>query len=43
MALQQITDEQYEELLKKYEYKFQKGDLVQGTVCGMTAKALLLI
>lgn len=42
MALQQITDEQYEELLKKYEYKFQKGDLVQGTVCGYDSEGVII-
>ena len=42
MALRQITDEQYEELLKKYEYKFQKGDLVQGTVCGYDSEGVII-
>ena len=26
-------DMDFEELLKKYDYKFQKGDLVKGIVC----------
>ena len=29
----QLSDKEYEELLKKYEYNFQKGDLVKGVVC----------
>ena len=29
----QLSDKEYEELLKQYEYNFQKGDLVKGTVC----------
>ena len=29
----QISDKEYEELLQKYEYNFQKGDLVKGTIC----------
>ena len=29
-----ITDEEFEALLSKYDYGFQKGDLVKGVVCG---------
>ncbi len=29
-----LTDEEFEALLAKYDYGFQKGDLVKGIVCG---------
>ncbi len=29
-----ITDDEFETLLSKYDYGFQKGDLVKGIVCG---------
>lgn len=29
-----IKDEEFEALLSKYDYRFQKGDLVRGIVCG---------
>lgn len=29
-----ITDEEFESMLSKYDYGFQKGDLVKGIVCG---------
>lgn len=34
MEKELITDESFEELLSKYDYSFQKGDLVKGIVCG---------
>lgn len=34
MSSKQLSDAEYEQLLKGYEYKFQKGDLVQGLVLG---------
>lgn len=42
MAPQQITDEQYEELLKNYQYSFKKGDLVQGTVEGYDSEGAIV-
>ena len=32
----------FEELLKQYDYKFQKGDLVKGIVCGYDAQGVLV-
>ncbi len=34
MSKEIITDEEYEAMLCKYDYGFQKGDLVKGIVCG---------
>ena len=34
MVSQVMTNDEFEALLSKYDYKFQKGDLVNGTVCG---------
>ena len=34
MAKEKLTDEEFEALLSKYDYGFQKGDLVKGIVCG---------
>lgn len=33
MSLEHYTDAEFDELLKKYDYSFQKGDLVKGIVC----------
>ncbi len=33
MSEKQYTDIEFEELLKNYDYSFQKGDLVKGIVC----------
>lgn len=32
----------FEELLKQYDYKFQKGDLVKGIVCGYDAQGVMV-
>ena len=32
----------FEELLKKYDYKFQKGDLVKGIVCGYDSQGVMV-
>ena len=32
----------FEELLKQYEYKFQKGDLVKGIVCGYDSQGVMV-
>lgn len=34
MLSNELSDAEYAQLLSQYEYKFQKGDLVKGTVCG---------
>ena len=34
MTKQNYSDEEFEALLGSYDYKFKKGDLVKGTVCG---------
>ena len=38
----QLSDKEYEELLKKYEYSFQKGDLVKGTVCAYDSEGAIV-
>ncbi|MBP3820627.1 30S ribosomal protein S1 [bacterium] len=35
-------DFDFEELLKKYDYNFQKGDLVKGIVCGFDSQGVLV-
>ncbi len=35
-------DLDFEELLKKYDYKFQKGDLVKGVVCGYDSQGAMV-
>ena len=37
-----VTDEQYEELLKQYEYNFKKGDLVKGVVEGYDSEGAII-
>lgn len=32
----------FEALLEKYDYKFQKGDLVKGTVCGFDSHGVMV-
>jgi len=32
----------FEELLEKYDYKFQKGDLVKGVVCGFDGQGVMV-
>ena len=39
---QNITDAEYETLLKQYDYKFQKGDLVGGLVCGYDSEGAIV-
>ena len=38
----QISDQEYEELLQKYEYSFQKGDLVKGSVCAYDSEGAIV-
>ena len=35
-------DLDFEELLQKYDYKFQKGDLVKGVVCGYDSQGVMV-
>lgn len=32
----------FEELLKQYDYNFQKGDLVKGLVCGYDSQGVMV-
>lgn len=36
------SDLDFEELLKQYDYKFQKGDLVKGIVCGYDSQGVMV-
>lgn len=36
------SDSDFEALLAKYDYKFQKGDLVKGVVCGFDSQGVLV-
>ncbi len=37
-----LTDDEFEALLSKYQYKFQKGDLVKGTITGYNPEGVLV-
>lgn len=36
------SEEDFEKLLEQYDYKFKKGDLVKGTVCGFDSQGVLV-
>lgn len=36
------SDEDFEKLLENYDYKFQKGDLVKGVICGFDSQGVLV-
>ena len=36
------SEEDFEKLLEQYDYKFQKGDLVKGIVCGFEGQGVLV-
>lgn len=38
----ETSDLDFEALLEKYDYKFQKGDLVKGIVCGFDSQGVLV-
>lgn len=43
MAMKKNTsDAEFEALLEKYDYKFQKGDLVKGVICGFDGQGILV-
>ena len=37
-----VSDAEYEDLLSQYDYKFQKGDLVCGLVCGYDSEGAIV-
>ena len=37
-----LTDEEFDALIAKYDYKFQKGDLVRGMVCGYDSDGVIV-
>ncbi len=42
MSAKQLTDSEFEELLKNYEYHFKKGDLVSGIVCAYDSEGAII-
>ena len=42
MEEQMYTDAEFEELLKNYDYSFQKGDLVKGIVCSYDSSGVIV-
>lgn len=42
MVTKKETEMDFETLLEKYDYKFQKGDLVKGIVCGFDGQGVLV-
>ncbi len=42
MNSQSCTDEEFEALLSKYDYSFQKGDLVKGIVCSYDSTGVIV-
>ena len=40
--LEKMTDEEFDALIAKYDYKFQKGDLVRGMVCGYDSDGVIV-
>jgi len=42
MLSKELSDAEYEQLLGQYEYKFQKGDLVKGTVCSYDSEGAIV-
>lgn len=42
MLSNELSDAEYAQLLSQYEYKFQKGDLVQGTICGFDSEGAIV-
>ena len=37
-----VSDLDFEKLLDQYDYKFKKGDLVKGTICGFDGQGILV-
>lgn len=42
MVTKVITDDEFESLISQYDYKFQKGDLVKGIVCGYDSEGVIV-
>ncbi len=42
MAIKNYTDEEFESLISQYDYKFQKGDLIKGFVCGYDSEGVIV-
>ena len=42
MVTKNYTDDEFEALMEKYDYKFQKGDLVKGLVCGYDSEGVIV-
>ena len=42
MSEQKYTDAEFETLLNKYDYSFQKGDLVKGIVCSYDSSGVIV-
>lgn len=42
MVTKNYTDEEFESLMSEYDYKFQKGDLVKGLVCGYDSEGVIV-
>ena len=42
MAEQKYSDSEFEALLNKYDYSFQKGDLVKGIVCSYDSSGVII-
>lgn len=42
MVTKTYTDDEFESLMSQYDYKFQKGDLVKGIVCGYDSEGVIV-
>ena len=42
MVTKTYTDDEFESLISQYDYKFQKGDLVKGLVCGYDSEGVIV-
>lgn len=42
MVTKSCTDDEFESLISQYDYKFQKGDLVKGLVCGYDSDGVIV-
>ncbi len=42
MLTKNYSDDEFESLISQYDYKFQKGDLVKGMVCGYDSEGVIV-
>ena len=42
MVAKTYSDDEFESLMSQYDYKFQKGDLVKGIVCGYDSEGVIV-